>query len=247
MGNGTERALREPSFTEDRAGMRAALERPILAVDVVVFTVDSGNLWVLLNQREKEPFHGALALPGVAVRIDETLLAAARRALAEKGDPQPPADEEIFLDQLAAFDALYRDPRGRTVSVAYLGLARAYPEARGEVAWRRVFDIPDGSLPFDHGHIVETAVARLAGKLRYTNIARSLLPETFRIEALQEVYEAVLRRPLNRTNFRNKLLKIGLIEQVSILTDAVGEKGGRPPHLYRFTRDLLEAVDRDFL
>ena len=64
--------------------------------------------------------------------------------------------------------------------------------------------VPAGSLPFDHNLILDTALNRLRGKLRYTSIARAFLPETFRIEALQEIYEAVLGVELNRANFRSK-------------------------------------------
>lgn len=223
------------------------LERPVLAVDVVVFTVEHACLHVLLHRRTEDPFRDAWALPGVAVRVDETLESAARRTLREKARWFSETPSSIYLEQLATFDALYRDPRGRTVSVAYMGLSRTIPESGEEILWKPVTDIPKGSLPFDHDEILDTAVTRLRGKLRYTNIAKGLLPETFRIEDIQEVYEAILRQKLNRTNFRIKLLKINLIEQVSILNEAVGKHGGRPPHLYRFTQDLVETVDRDFL
>ena len=223
------------------------LERPVLAVDVVIFTLEQACLHVLLHRRTEDPFRDAWALPGVAVRVDETLERAARRALREKVQWSSEIQSSIYLEQLATFDALYRDPRGRTVSVAYMGLCRTMPEAGEDIMWKPVTDIPKGSLPFDHYAIFDTAVRRLRGKLRYTNIAKGLLPETFRIEDIQEVYEAILRQKLNRTNFRIKLLKIHLIEQVRILNDAVGEHGGRPPHLYRFTQDLVEVVDREFL
>ena len=223
------------------------LKRPVLAVDVVIFRVEETHLHVLLHQRNEEPFQGAPALPGVAIRIDETLENAARRVLIEKAQWPVSVQDQIYLDQLATFDALYRDPRGRTISVAYMGLIRTKPENGERVMWKQVSEIVKGSLPFDHHEILNTAVVRLRGKLRYTNIAKELLPETFRIEELQEVYEAILGRTLNRTNFRNKLLKIQLIEQVRILSEAVGKQGGRPPHLYRFTQNILEAVDRDFL
>lgn len=223
------------------------LERPILAVDVIIFGIEKAQLQVLLHRRNEDPFQGAFALPGVAVRLDETLKKAARRALIEKARWPSDIQDSLYLDQLATFDALYRDPRGRTVSVAYMGLTRTKSEKQKGVIWERVSNIAKGSLPFDHHEILETAIRRLQGKLRYTNIAKWLLPETFRIEKLQEIYEAILGRGLNRTNFRNKLLKIQLIEQVSILSDAVGKQGGRPPHLYRFTQNFLEIVDRDFL
>ncbi|GBC62797.1 NUDIX hydrolase [Desulfonema ishimotonii] len=230
---------------------RFELERPILAVDVVMFGMDRGKLAVLLHEREKEPFRGAPALPGVAVRVDETLASATRRALTEKtnlmSDLMSGTGNGVHIEQLAAFDALYRDPRGRTVSMAFMGIIRLTPETAKSLMWRAVDDIPEGSLPFDHNLILDTAVSRLRGKLRYTNIAREFLPETFQIGELQAVYEAILGTPLNRSNFRNKLLKIGLIGQVSVLSDAVGQKGGRPPHLYRFTKKTVEAVEKDFL
>jgi 8-oxo-dGTP diphosphatase len=221
------------------------LERPVLAVDVAVLRVEDGRLWVLLHRRREEPFPNALALPGVAVQVEETLREAAARALTDKASLARELLRDLHLEQLATFDALFRDPRGRTISVAYLGLVRS---ALGlDVSWHQVQDLLDGSLPFDHQQILETAVDRLRGKLRYTNIAAQILPPTFRIEQLQGVYEAVLGRSLNRANFRSKLLKLGLIEQTGILSEAVGQQGGRPPYLYRFVTMEVEAQDRDFL
>jgi len=225
----------------------AGLERPILAVDVVVFSVSRGRLRVLLHRRGQDPFAGAPALPGVAVKVDETLEDAARRALAVKAGWPPDAPEDLYVEQLATFDGLYRDPRGRTVSVAYLGLSPARSAPVRKLFWELADGLGRGSLPFDHDRILEAALARLRGKLRYTNIAGRFFPEAFRIDELQKVYEAVLHRSLNRTNFRNKLLKLGLIEQVRALSEAVGKKGGRPPHLYAFAREEVEAADRDFL
>lgn len=223
-----------------------SLERPILAVDVVLLRVVDGVLEVLLHVRRQEPFRGALALPGVALRADETLLRAARRALGKAG-LEPVQVDPIFLEQLATFDALYRDPRGRTVSVAHLGIDRrdiAIDPSFG--AWTPAQPLRQ-QLPFDHEEILDAAVERLRGKLRYTNIAARLLPDTFRIEALQGVYEAVLGRGLNRANFRTKLLKIGLIERAGVLPSAIGKRGGRPPHLYRFASETVSSRERDFV
>ena len=225
------------------------LERPVLSVDVVLLRLDGDQLWVLLDRRRTSPFKGAWTLPGVAVRVDETLEEAARRALREKAALQEQQVHVLPLEQLATFDALYRDPRGRTVSVAYLGLTRSSMGAsqKHNRRWRVATGADHRDMPFDHGEILETAVERLRGKLRYTNIAAHLLPETFRIEDLQAIYEAVLDRKLNRANFRNKLLRIGLIQQEGVLAGAVGHRGGRPPHAYSFTREAVEAWDRDFL
>lgn len=223
------------------------IECPVLAVDVVIFGIMKERLTTVLCKRDSPPFKDALALPGVAVQMDETLEVAARRSLVQKAGWPLDIIDEIMLEQLATFDALYRDSRGRTVSVAYMGIA---PESfiYSEKTIQKPFDeISRGSLPFDHNLILETAHNRLKGKMRYTNIARKFLSENFRIEELQNVYEAIFKRSINRANFRNKLLKINMIEQVKVLTRAVGKKGGRPPHLYRFKRQEIEAVDRDFI
>jgi 8-oxo-dGTP diphosphatase len=224
-----------------------SLERPVLSVDVVIFTVAQARLQVLLQRRGEEPFRDAWALPGVAMWVDETLEGAARRALHQKTQWSSEQSNTIYLEQLATFDALYRDPRGRTVSVAYLGLVQTVSATVENVCWQAVVDLPKRALPFDHDEIVQTAITRLQGKIRYTNVAKALLPETFRIEELHAVYAAILNRPINLTNFRTKLLKIRLIERISILNDVVGKQGGRPPHLYRFTQGQVEAEMHDFL
>lgn len=219
------------------------LETPVLAVDVVVLRVVEARLEVLLHRRRDSPFRGKLALPGVAVETDELLETAARRALSDKGRLSEQEDSLLHLEQLATFDALFRDPRGRTVSVAYLGLVRHLPS---RAVWYAVEEVPRGTLPFDHDQIVAAAVERLRGKLRYTTIAGHLLPEPFRMDELQRVYEAILGQPLNRANFRTKLLKLGLLERVGVLAAAVGSKGGRPPHVYRFSAEP-SAWQGDFL
>jgi 8-oxo-dGTP diphosphatase len=150
----------------------------------------------------------------------------------------------VYLEQLATFDALFRDPRGRTVGVAYLGLVAERPALAADAGWRPVADIARGSLPFDHDDVLATAVTRLRGKLRYTALARHLMPERFRVDHLRAAYESILGRRLNRSNFRAKLLKIGLIEQAG--EAEAGARGGRPPHLYRFSPEP-EGDGRDFL
>jgi 8-oxo-dGTP diphosphatase len=219
----------------------------VLAVDVVVLRVVGRRLEVLLSRRADTPFPGVEALPGVALRMDETLESAAVRSLVKKAACARQAAAGLYLEQLATFGAVYRDPRGRTVSVAFLGLTRAGGLDADKGRWMAKADLPSGALPFDHEAIVAAAVLRLRGKLRYTNVARHLLPPEFRIEELQAVYETVLDRPVDRTNFRSLMLQRGLIERVRVLAEAVGRRGGRPPHLYRFRGDHVAAEDRDFL
>ena len=203
---------------------------PAVTVDCVVFGLDEGALKVLLIQRDLPPFAGEWALPGGFVRIDESLEEAARRELAEETGLRG-----VFLEQLFTFGDVRRDPRERVVSVAYFALValakhsvRAATDARA-AAWFGVDKLP--SLAFDHDRIVAAAVERLAGKVRYQPIGFELLADKFTLSQLQHLYEAVLERPLDKRNFRKKILGMDLLVETNEIEQDVAHRAAR---LYRF-------------
>nr|WP_050796166.1 NUDIX domain-containing protein [Parafrankia sp. EUN1f] len=102
-----------------------------MTVDLVILTIRADQLCVLLVRRGLAPFEGALALPGGFVRPCETLVAAARRELAEEtGLRLAEPTSGVHLEQLAAYGAVDRDPRARIVTIAFLALAPDLPEPR---------------------------------------------------------------------------------------------------------------------
>jgi len=211
--------------------------RPALAVDCVVFGLDERELKVLLVQRALPPKH-AWALPGGFVRIDETLDAAARRELAEEAGVR-----DVYLEQLYTFGELDRDPRERVVSVAYYALAklgdhavRAATDAMG-VGWFGLDELP--KLAFDHAHVVAVARDRLRGKVRYAPIGFELLPPRFSLTQLQRLYEIVLGAPLDKRNFRKKILALDLVVATDELEQGVRHRAAR---LYRFDRRKYEKL-----
>lgn len=137
--------------------------RPALTVDVAVFRGGAGDREVLLIRRGEPPFAGDWALPGGFVEEGETLESAARRELQEETGLEPLGD----FSQVAAYGDPGRDPRGWTVTVAYVarlewdevGTARAGGDA-SEVAWHGVGTLPH--LAFDHDIIVAEALRREA-------------------------------------------------------------------------------------
>ena len=201
---------------------------PAVAVDVAVFTVRDRTLHVLVVRVERGAFAGRWALPGGRVGFAESLEAAARRQLGAQAGVTG-----IYLEQLYTFGSPQRDPHGRVVSVAYFALIAhggrfAGPEDRA--AWWPIRRLPP--LAYDHRAVVRVALARLRAKLRYTNIVYGLLPARFTLGELQEMYEAILGRVLDRRNFRKKILSLGLLRR------AAGVRRGahRPAALYAFRR-----------
>lgn len=198
-----------------------------VAVDLVVFTIRDAALQALLIRRGVPPFKGEWALPGGFVQ-DETLEAAARRELEEETGLK-----DVYLEQLCSFGDPGRDPRGRIVSVAYFALIRPEP-VRGatdaaEARWFPAAKPP--RLAFDHAAILETGLRRLRAKLGYTTLGSRLLPKEFSLTQLQELYETLLERPLDKRNFRRRLLSLGLVRPVA----GKRSRGAhRPAQLYAF-------------
>lgn len=204
--------------------------RAALTVDCVVFGLDDEELKVMLIQRALPPFEGKWALPGGFVRVDETLEEAARRELEEETGLR-----NIFLEQLYTFSAVDRDPRERVVSVAYYALVNlrdhnvhAATDASA-AAWFGVHDVP--SLAFDHAEILQVALERLRGKVRYQPIGFELLPKKFTLTQLQRLYERVLERELDKRNFRKRVLAMDLLVELDEVEQDVAHRAAR---LYRF-------------
>jgi ADP-ribose pyrophosphatase YjhB (NUDIX family) len=204
----------------------------------VVLQVRDGRLNVMLWQRPNEPFPGAWALPGGPLLPDETLGASVARQLASKVEVRQLA----HLDQLETRSDPGRDPRGRTVATAYLGLIPAHldPTLPGDTAWQPVDDLP--TTAFDHGSIVGSAVGRLRAKLSYTNVGFALAPPAFTIAELRVLYVAALGYDVTATNLQRVLLRRGVLEATGELTHP-GRAGGRPAMLYRFASPALEVTD----
>jgi ADP-ribose pyrophosphatase YjhB (NUDIX family) len=205
-------------------------ERPSVTVDVIILTVRERRLMVLLIKRRHWPFEGMWAIPGGFVGPDESLEDAARRELEEETGVS-----DVFLEQLYTFGDPGRDPRGRVITVSYYALIRSdeirvrADDDAAEAEWFPAYQLP--ALAFDHDHILNYMLQRLRGKLEYTTIGFQLLPDEFTLSELQEVYEAILNRRLDKRNFRKKLLATGILEQ-TLETRKVGQH--RPAALYRF-------------
>jgi len=207
---------------------------PAVTVDLVIFTLSEQDLQVLLVRREQWPFKDRWALPGGFVQQEEALGMAAHRQLLEETGVS-----DVFLEQLHTFGHPSRDPRMRVVTVAYYALVPAdkLPPSRegGSVRWWSIYQLPE--LAFDHDRILDLALGRLRRKIMDTNVAFQFMPKKFTLTQLQQTYEIVLGRALDKRNFRKKVLSSGRVTE----TDEHHLQGRhRPARLYEFD---LEARD----
>ena len=174
---------------------------------------DQPNLPARRSAHAGEPFPGQWALPGgfVDVALDDDLRACALRKLRDKTAVASP-----YLEQLGSWGGRLRDPRGWSVTQVYfalLPLASLQPRKGSNAADVRWFAVDAAGaaptadpLAFDHALILAAAVERLRSKVEYTSLPAFLLSEPFTLPQLQQVYEIVLGRPLDKSAFRTRAL-----------------------------------------
>lgn len=200
-----------------------------MAVDAVTFAYINGGLHVLVTPVHRPPHYiNKLGFLGGLVGPKETAEEACIRVLKEKGQLK-----NVYTEQLYTFSGVNRDKRNRVVSVAYLCLVRpevALAYDHDEAYFAPAQDLKN--LAYDHDEMLLTALTRLRGKFSYTTIAQHLLSKRFTLTELQTLYESVLRYPLDKRNFRKKLLALEVVKDTGQVQEGVKN---RPAALFEFT------------
>lgn len=211
------------------------------SIDCVIFGFERGKLKVLLIKRKQDPEKGIMALPGDFIDPVQDLDQNAERILKEITSL-----DHIFLEQIKAFGKTNRYPGVRVITIGYLALINIskYQTTPGhtaeELEWCPIEKLPE--LAFDHDDIIKSAFQIVKHQVRLAPIGFNLLPETFSLTELQQLYEAILQIPLNKRNFRNK------INQMKVLVDS-GQKqtqvAHKPAKLYRFDQKVYDRLKKE--
>lgn len=220
------------------------LSIPVLALDIVIFTIYRGEFSVLLVERKHEPQAGKLILPGGIVKSGHSLednfddILERRTGIVAK-------EAGVYKEQLYSFGEPDRDSRGHIVTVAYSALVaegRLLENADlSNVRIVPVSKLSETPIAFDHSRIIDYAKTRMGYKLEYTDVAKNILPARFPLSALQNVYETILGKAFDKRNFRKKILSLGILRETGE-TDKSASK--RPAMLYEFVRrDGLNVVE----
>jgi 8-oxo-dGTP diphosphatase len=193
------------------------------SVDVVLLTATRNELAVLLtrNAGDRERWALPWRFPQTGEGFENTALHAANDALGEA-----PA----WTEQIGAFGDGKRHPSDADVSVAFVALVpHETASPRAGYAWFQVGDLP--ALSPRQRAMVDAAIRTIQDRLDQAPIAFRLLPNTFTLSELQQMYELLLGKRLHKASFRRALQAAWLVEP----TDEIRSEGrGRPAQLYRY-------------
>ena len=214
--------------------------RPSVTTDCIIFGFDGNDIKVLLIERAKDPYAEHWAFPGGFLDMDESAEDCAKRELYEETGLK-----DVFIEQLYTFTQPDRDPRGRVITITYFALIKQtdYVITAGDDAkqaqWFSLNEIPP--LAFDHEYILQVAINRIKGKIRYQPIGFELLDEKFTIPELQRLYEAILGVKLDRRNFSRKIMATGLLIP---LDEKKANVSHRAPRYFYFNKDKYEELSK---
>ena len=204
-----------------------------VSVDCIIFGFDGGELKLLLLKRNFEPAMGEWSLMGGFVKDEESVNDAAKRVLKELTGL-----EDVYMEQVAAFGEVNRDPGERVISVAFYALININDYNRELVRKNNAFWININKLPgliFDHAEMVKQALHQMRIKASNSPIGFNLLPELFTLPQLQSLYEAIYGETLDKRNFRKRVKEMNFIEETGLKSK---DTTRRKAYLYKFNNTV---------
>lgn len=206
---------------------------PLISVDIAVFTLIEGKLHLLMIERGEHPHKGRWALPGgfIDQKLDKDLEATALRKLVEKTGVKAP-----HLEQIVSVGSSTRDPRGWSVTVLYMALipfapTEAFVDSVVDARWWPYKAALKQPLAFDHHELMQQARERLKRKTAYTVLPIHVLSAPFTLTQLQQAFEELMDKVLEKKSFRRRILTADLLDEVG---EGLPEGGrGRMAALYR--------------
>jgi ADP-ribose pyrophosphatase YjhB (NUDIX family) len=207
-----------------------------VAIDCVIFGYEDDELKLLLYPRRFEPHKGDWSLMGGFVQDSESMEHTVERVL-----QQTVGLENIFVEQVSAYSDPERDPGGRVISMAYYALIRIDEHDKELVdekggKWWPITERPE--LIFDHNQMVSDALEKLQNKATFELIGKELLPKTFTLTQLNNLYNAIFQREFNAGNFRKKLATLNVLDKLKTKDTQSSKRGA---FFYKFKKARKNA------
>ncbi|HET6256247.1 MAG TPA: NUDIX domain-containing protein [Puia sp.] len=236
---------------------------PHVSLDCAIFGYHDRQLKLLLIKRA---FLDGWCLPGGYIKRTEKLVEAAERNVRERT-----GIDNLFLQQFKTFGdpnrvnpGLFDEERwytatglrvtrdnwlvDQTISIGFyaitdFSLTVPQPDLLSETcAWFDIDELP--GLEFDHDEMVREALYALRIQLYHYPIGISLLPEKFTLSDIHSLYETLLGKKLDISNFPKKLIALGLLKK---LDEKRNIGAHRSPYLYRFDKARYENALKEGL
>ena len=209
-----------------------------ISVDCVIFGFDENELKVLLIKSDLSQYKGKWSLLGDLINSQEDIEQAAYRVLKERTGM-----EDVYLEQVKAFGEVIRHPAARVITIAYCSLLNVhhyeFSILDNELHWHSLSSVQE--MAFDHKQILDVCYAWLQKRVQEHPLGFSLLPKTFSLRELQNLYEAITDAKLDRRNFRKKFFSMDLLIDTG---DYETDVSHRPGKLYRFNYEKYEQKER---
>ncbi|WLI31574.1 NUDIX hydrolase [Pseudomonas rhodesiae] len=215
---------------------------------VLFYCRESGEIKLLLNQREAEPFAAHWALPGVVVNGDVQDLSL-KDAVERLRASDKVGLELAWCEQVGTVGDAFRDPRCWSSSTYYLAIVAGEVSLGERQGWFSLNAVADGRirLPFDHNLIVAAVLERLLSKSLYSSLPLMFLGQEFSAPQATAIFSVVLGRPVLKTSIRQRLLKL---TEAGYLRETGRKKpgeGGRPQAtLQQLKPGAVYFFDRSF-
>lgn len=209
-----------------------------LSIDTVIFGFENAELYILLVKHAQGISKGKWALPGGWIKYNESVDDAAYRILTAQTSVS-----NIYLEELKTFGAVNRYPTTRVITVAYYALVRKSNfrlnpgPTESDVQWFNVHQLPE--MVYDHNEIFACGFKRLKHKVQHEPVGFNLLPRKFTLLQIKEMYEAILEKELDKSNFRRKLIKMNLLVPCNEKQTDVAHRAAR---LYRFDKKVYNQL-----
>jgi len=203
----------------------STITRHLVAVDCIIFGYDiiEKEIQLLIIKRSFDPSKGKWSLAGGFVNEKESLDEAANRILKSLTGLS-----NVFMEQSYSYGDINRDPGAQVISTSYFALIKIQDinnrlkESNG-AQWRAISQLPE--LIFDHSLMVAKALEELQSQIKIKPVGFELLPEKFTLVQLQDLYEAIYQRKIDKRNFRKKILSMNLLQKFDEKEKETSKKG----------------------
>ena len=199
-----------------------------------LFTVDKGEVKILLIKRKNEPFKDMWSLVGGALYNNETVEDGLKREIFEKTGLK---NVGLYLSNIES--TVDRSPLMRMVAINYIGIIDKHnsilkdTEKTSNADWFILDNVE--KLAYDHNKILSAARENLKKLVVSSTVLESLFPNGFTLPELQKTYESILNKTFDRRNFRKKILALGLIKETNRTEIFNGKK---PAKIYEFNENI---------